>query len=427
MEASLVTKTVDLFPPFTCIRRQYHESGALMSTLTTNHPVPGAGYAGGEKYTYRDWSRTPNYKTLRKTQGWLPTLSLTHDYFRIDGQNWSGTYRHRTKPLQRFELDNGYLNMPKTIDYVENQALNVNPIRDALINDAKMSALDRARDMRTNLPVFFGEGHQSVRMLTNTAQTLGRAYHAFRKGKWGEAAKHLGIDKPFQYDRKFANHWLAYQYGWKPLLSDAVGAATFLYDLVENNRFERSTFRSSERRAPPKSYVGDFGADARIPGWRLRISWEREIAARAGLLVRCESSAAASAAQLGVGLTDPLLTAWELTPFSFVFDWFVDVGGWLEAASSLQGFRVLTGYLSCNVSYKGNVTQYDAGSSYPVASKVASWGFTTRRYFRQPWQGWIGSIRSPLIDGLTASRLTTAASLWSQLTKGDRKPGKYKP
>jgi hypothetical protein len=45
------------------------------------------------------------------------------------------------------------------------------------------------------------------------------------------------------------------------------------------------------------------------------------------------------------GITNPLLIGWELVPFSFVVDWFLPVGGWLESLDALLGYTT-AGYSS---------------------------------------------------------------------------------
>lgn len=38
------------------------------------------------------------------------------------------------------------------------------------------------------------------------------------------------------------------------------------------------------------------------------------------------------------GVTNPLLVAWELVPFSFVVDWAIPVGAWLESLDAMLGY-----------------------------------------------------------------------------------------
>jgi hypothetical protein len=44
------------------------------------------------------------------------------------------------------------------------------------------------------------------------------------------------------------------------------------------------------------------------------------------------------------GLTNPLAIAWELIPLSFVFDWFVHLGGFLEGLQRPLGVKFEDGY-----------------------------------------------------------------------------------
>jgi hypothetical protein len=41
-----------------------------------------------------------------------------------------------------------------------------------------------------------------------------------------------------------------------------------------------------------------------------------------------------------LGLTNPAILAWELIPFSFVADWFIPIGSWLEAQTALLGITL---------------------------------------------------------------------------------------
>jgi hypothetical protein len=75
-----------------------------------------------------------------------------------------------------------------------------------------------------------------------------------------------------------------------------------------------------------------------------------------------------------LGITNPLLVAWELVPFSFVVDWFLPIGNYLESLDSLLGYE----------------TAYTSTSTFQVVEwtdvgKSAS--FSGGRYIKNIWVG----------------------------------------
>jgi len=67
------------------------------------------------------------------------------------------------------------------------------------------------------------------------------------------------------------------------------------------------------------------------------------------------------------GLQDPASVAWELLPWSFVVDWFIPIGNWLECrglASSLTGTFVIS---TKNI---GECRHFKKGGSYPMESPM---------------------------------------------------------
>lgn len=62
--------------------------------------------------------------------------------------------------------------------------------------------------------------------------------------------------------------------------------------------------------------------------------------------LKCRINNDALAAFQQMGLVNPALVAWELVPYSFVFDWFIQVGDWLTAQTALAGVDLLSAMVS---------------------------------------------------------------------------------
>jgi hypothetical protein len=64
-----------------------------------------------------------------------------------------------------------------------------------------------------------------------------------------------------------------------------------------------------------------------------------------------------------VGFLNPLSVAWELVPFSFIVDWFVPIGTFLENVVPPQGVSFVDGYLSQKIEGSfSSRTDYDFGA-----------------------------------------------------------------
>lgn len=362
----------------------------------------------------RNWQTTTNWKTLKRTNGYLPTLPMwesqrLHKYPQTQvtvtemGPPWKRTDGLGVTPIF-YPSDKASSSFTSQVGNVE--------------IDAKSDALSKARNMHVNIPVLLAEGRQTVQMLRETARTLYRAYKAFRRGRYKKAAEILGITKP---TGSAANHWLAYSYGWAPLVSDMVGLAKTAYDnLKPGGRAPQMLVRGMAVTRHRLSY--DVPSAPFI--WMSSDQWytgEVKTVGRAWLLCRLVYSESALAAQTGFGLTDLALTAWEATPFSFVFDWVVDVGQYLENASALQGWDVLDGGWSYEVHAALDFKMTFNYPSYGLTSGAMPAGVVIERVFqRNVWTGAPPSLRvRSLDDALGLRRLITSAALWKQRTRGD--------
>jgi len=199
-----------------------------------------------------------------------------------------------------------------------------------LVNKLK----DKLNGSDFNMSVFLGEGHQTLKMVGDAAIKIARAGWHLRKGDFISAAKSLAQDAtrapriPRVSKRAtLANRWLELQYGWLPLLNDVEDGAKALAHHL--NVPMRSTYRVKVERTIEGWVQPQLPLDVGVFDHHFHKK----------VLVAKVSEYDNSVPAL-LGLKDPELVAWELLPFSFVADWFLPIGQYLEAralASKLVG------------------------------------------------------------------------------------------
>ena len=177
-----------------------------------------------------------------------------------------------------------------------------------------------------NLAVAAAEGKKTVSMVSDALQSIGGAVLDLKRGRFESAARRFGVNpRPSRLSHKdVAGRWLELQYGWLPLLND-VYEASKAYEvltkqprknLIRVNYTRRFTHNSSEST----------------------LNWSCEGLAMAGKQIIYEMTEQMSAGR-SLGLTDPLSVAWELMPYSFVVDWFIPIGTYLENLNTIPSLR----------------------------------------------------------------------------------------
>lgn len=366
---------------------------------------------------YRVWNTTVGWKSILETRGYLNTQSYQH-----------------TQASQKPTLQpDGFIRLRKTSsprdgsDIVTELAPKLSsaqvglPSEDSdLYLEAQNRCLAKARDMRVNLAVATAEGRKTANMLLDAVRTLGSAYGNFRKGRFKQAARDLNIG---DIEKSLANNWLAYSYGWVPFVSDCAG-------LAETHRQQMSTPQKQRYRVVGSKTMVKVG-DRKISNFVVSNyhahSYDTDVfIARAGLLLEVTSSLDKFRASVGLSPSDVLLTAWELKPFSFVFDWFVDIGTWLGNLSALSGLTVLDGWKSQSVVRACSVIPGTDGSQY--TSNIPAFFASARRFNRSAWNP--GVMTWPRVNSITDlgwRRVVTSAALLSQQFRGDPPIGKFRP
>nr|WEU70938.1 MAG: maturation protein [Hangzhou fiers-like virus 5] len=208
------------------------------------------------------------------------------------------------------------------------------PLVDYAIGRARSKFISKLQDNRADWATSLIQRQQALDMVASRALQLLGAARALRKGGTKAFTRALGLSvsgkrvssKPRTSAKSFASSWLEFSYGWSPLVQDIGNSVSLLESPYPGSRISKSC-RVSERTHAARKY-GTYGdTQAR--------SSDRVVAARCAAYVAIDNPNLFLASQLG--FTNPATVAWEVVPFSFVVDWFVNVGDFLESFSAFHG------------------------------------------------------------------------------------------
>lgn len=200
-----------------------------------------------------------------------------------------------------------------------------------------------------NLAQDFWQIGQTVDLISDSAKRIAASIHNLRSGNLAGAVSHLWHSREPRYHRghhpnaekSLADNWLALQYGWKPLLQDIDGAMDSLARLNLGSVVVY-TARSSAHYEEVKQTDLFLNVTGRPKcGVQTQVS---TIDIRYGIRYQIDNHLKTFLAQ--TGFTNPINLAWELLPYSFVVDWFIPIGPYLESLSAWDGLSFIDGWKS---------------------------------------------------------------------------------
>lgn len=171
-----------------------------------------------------------------------------------------------------------------------------------------------------------------------------------------------------------ASAWLEGRYGWLPIISDCQAAINIAKTMRDKVSSALQVVRTSERGDSSTSYSYDvalYGAAYRAMGTRIM---RESGSAHTGILYQVSPMALDEklSKQLGLGGEALPKTVWEVVPFSFVADWFTNVGEWISAVTPNPWVTILG---SWTTEMLDQTTDFPGGQIY--RSFVESDGSTT--------------------------------------------------
>lgn len=269
------------------------------------------------------------------------------------------------------------------------------------------------------------EWKSSLDMISGRAIQLAQAYSALRKGKFKRTADILrmevpsGIAKRAKRGQSAASMWLEYWMGWAPLAGD-IGLAIEV--LTKESRPPRSFSVAVTQSIEDRKYVHNVTDKVNGIYYKDLQTLSEKGSFSAYGKVSVINHNAHLADQLG--FTNPALTAWQMLPFSFMVDWFANVGQVLGSLTDFMGLDITQTGTAASIRASGsryiveNVLEYYSAypGQWPRSSRVVMKNdikaeFHTVHVWRTP-----GTLPTPrlqvvMLDRLSLTRAATSVSL----------------
>lgn len=217
---------------------------------------------------------------------------------------------------------------------------------------AQNRALLNAGRFHSLLGSDFFQRKQVFSMFENVVRRSVNAVRSLRHGKIEEALRSLGYHGPRRRLRgkDLASQWLEIQYGWKPLWADLYDSFSALKSM-DNHALMKGVGRAKDLR--------DKVYRETVSSYFIDHHRKETCSTRCQLDFTLVDSTLLLSQQLG--LLNPLETIWDLTPWSFVIDWFFPIGDYFQSLSALAGLK----YLGGSVSSKQKLTHTERGVYTP--------------------------------------------------------------
>lgn len=288
-------------------------------------------------------------------------------------------------------------------------------------NKAYEKFIDGIKGDSSSLGNAVGEWRDSVNMIARRAITIRKAWKKVRAGdpfgaiealtipddtkyrikealvrkdyvRPGSKRGHMRVrrDKFVSTEHYVSSMWLEMYFGFLPLMGDIHDSLKVLSDPIRNLTKVSGT-GANQRHVSDRGYFTTSGTALD----QCRIFAE----------VRINNPNLALAERMG--LVNPLAIAWELVPFSFVVDWFTNVGQIAESVTDLAGITILRGGVTRKTRGSGTLVESDGSTVWN------SFGLTTMMIQRSPGISTPElAFRNPLGDW---KRAATQISLLVQL------------
>lgn len=298
--------------------------------------------------------RDASVHNTRDKYGWRkPSAYL---YYRHRWQRSAGT-NERYRPAS---CSSWYLDYP-TGRYYPSQEFRASTaqfppgsiIELAARQELRNKLLAKANRTEFDLGVALGEGRETYRMVRDTVLGIKDFFSDMKKGRLGQAAKRLLKQNP-------ADAWLQYRYGWLPAVNDIQNAVN-LWEKYMDGEYTKLRFHVKSQVVRPWSSGDTISPNTSGPSLQRATHGAFKVKGRYDYQVNDDFYVGKAAC--GVHNLGSIL--WNLATLSFVVDWLVSVGDYLEAWTR-QGALTYLGGTQTFVFEGAELSRWVDGNGYVI-------------------------------------------------------------
>jgi hypothetical protein len=192
------------------------------------------------------------------------------------------------------------------------------------------------------LAVTFAERKKTYKMVLSAIRELKWFFSALKRGRFVDLVRRLGKIDPFSL-------WLQWRYGWSQIYRDIIAMIKLIEDL-EDGSYGRLRWWCKDMTKV--AYKGDFETQPAMNG---KVIFNRYCTGLESCYTRYDWNVTdLEYVWFGALGSHPLPTIYELIPFSFVTDWFFNLGKFLEAWAYQDGYTFKGGSQTVVGKYREN-------------------------------------------------------------------------
>jgi hypothetical protein len=236
-------------------------------------------------------------------------------------------------------------------------------------------------NQKVDLATALAEGAKSVRMIADLLMRLLDFFlglYRLDPSRFLRGVRGLLKDLLPLSSKKLSNDFLAYRYGISPLMNDISGSVQAIAEYFDSS--PKIYARSRSRTIIDNS---SSSAEPISLGFRRYRSVDRvviEIAYKVTYTIANHGQRRLTE----LGFTNPANVNWELVPFSFVVDWFLPIGNYLQGLNALDQLSVLECHRTTTIRKNRSYFYDHDGSGGAETGDLlpgANWSFGTSSVF----------------------------------------------